>query len=574
MSKKRKTTAYAGYQNAIKRFDVEPSPGRERNRIHLIDRGRDTFNAGELVPFFWMPVHPGDNLYFSPSVLIRMSNPFVNPLMDEISCNIHFFMSYDRFVCDYFRELMGEFNDNDSDYDESGDNYGADAITEPAYNSPGEYEYPTLVFNKNSDNSVFEIGSIYDHFGLPYKLSPNGTSYEIQPLLFRHYNHIWNSFYRDENLQRKAPVPKGPGPDKLTQYRLLPVLKYKDYFTGSLPFLQKGPDVSIGLTGDLPVHWDLTSPVTESNHVGLSKVNNQLLAFTLPGNWSNIPNETTGYLNVPGQEASAVSLAQIRLAFQLQRFYEGQARSGSRYIEYVKFMFNVDIPDIELERPQFIGGTKTYINVNPVTQTSSNSDQPTPLGALAAFGVTYHRDGSCAHCYAREHGYVIGFVSARTNLSYSQGLDRDFQKKDRFDTYVPTLAHLAEQPLYNNELCCTGIPEYDSGTFGYIGRYDNLRTHIARNKGWFRPDSPLTLASYHLGEYWDLSTPGTNAQGFPGLPHLNTNFIVQPKQFIDRALNISSEAPGVPQFLMDYSVTVKGTSVISKHGIPGYADHF
>lgn len=604
MSKKRRTTSYVGYSEAVKRFDIEPSPGRERNRFRYIDRGRDTFNAGQLIPFMWFPILPGDDLYFSPRFLVRLSNAFISPVMDEVSCDVYAFMSYNSFVFDEWKEFMGEYEDNTSDYDESGENVGGDAILEPPYNSPGDYELPTMTFNKlaspgnEAADSIFPIDSLYDHLGLPYRLSPDGTSITIQTLVPRHCNLIWNEFFREQNFQRRAPVPRSIGPDKYGQFKVMPVLKHRDYFTGSLPFLQKGPNVLIGLQGDLPVIFDYPTSIDPSEalagvphwyntstgqRVSYSGDAGYVLRAGIDGSTkgSVLTNATTGssinvgthaYADASGLQALA--LAQIRLGFQLQRFYEGQARSGTRYIEYVHFMFGVYVPDLQIERPQFIGGTRFYINVNPVTQTSNTSGQNSALGSLAAFGVAYHRDDGAIHCKSLQHGYVILFICARTNLSYSQGLDRDWSKRDRFDFYTPTLAHLVEQPILNQEICATGIPAYDEEVFGYVPRYDEYRTIIPRNKGRFRPDAPGSLASYHFGELFDISTPGTEADNFPGLPHLNPKFLTQSSDVINRSLNLPSTTTNVPQFLMDYTVKVHGSRVMSKYGIPGFADHF
>lgn len=611
-----KTTSYRGYADATRRFDIEPSPGRERNRFNYLYKRHTTFDAGQLIPFMHMPILPGDTIRIVPRMLVRLSNALISPLMDEIMVNVYFFKSYNRFVFEDWNAFMGEHIQQDPDYDESGENKGGQSLTEPPYNSPQQYELPTLKIPGYSGSGLlpFEVGSLYDYFGLPYSVGNSG--YEIQTLPLRHYNLIYNEYFRNENLQDFAPVPKSIGPDKMSQYKVMPVVKYPDYFTGSLPFLQKGPNVSIGLTGDAPVIgtgdalvWDvgLTSdPTVKSilyhdynqygDHTNLTSVQ------TVPasgGSASGIQvgtrNRAMGLSTDPSlsgakavlSSSDAVTLAQIRLAFQLQRFYEGQARSGTRYIEYINFMFNEYIPDVQLQRPEYIGGGKFLININPVTQTSESAGQSTPLGTLAAFGVVYDRNIATVNTHCNEHGYIIGLMCVRTNLSYQQGLRRDWSYLDRFDFYTPTLAHLAEQPVYNKELCCTGIATYDSDVFGYIGRYDEYRTMLSDITGYFRSNAKVntgtsqapvynnaSLQSYHLGQFFDVSNPGSESDNFPGLPHLNANFIKQPKEVVDRVLNITSNAPGVPQFLADISCSIRATRVVSKYGIPGFADHF
>lgn len=566
-----RTTSYHGYADAVRRFDIEPSPGRERNRFNYLFKNHLTFDAGYLVPCFDMPVLPGDDLSFVPRFLCRLSGALVSPLMDEIIVNFYLFLSYNRFVFEDWNAFMGEHVQSDPDYDESGENKGGESLVDPPYNSPGQYELPTMTVPQSSDGSpAFPIQSIYDYFDLPYDV--RGGSYEVQTLKLRHYNLVFNEYFRNENLQDFAPVPKSIGPDKMTQYKLMPVTKYQDYVTGTLPFLQKGPDVSIGLTGDIPVGTIESGAFVPgySHNLTVGVYNGN---FYQPSTQSGLAQNSPVVANM--SRSNAVALAQIRLAFQLQRFYEGQARSGTRYIEYVHFMFNEYIPDAQLQRPKYIGGGKFYININPVAQTSvSGSSLNDKLGTLGAFGVQYTGDLTRCSVHCQEHGYILGFLCVRTNLSYQQGLRRDWSYRDRLDFYTPTLAHLAEQPVYNKEVCCTGIKAYDDDVFGYIGRYDEWRTIPARICGYFRSNAPGTLASYHLAEFFDVSNPGTEADGFPGLPHLNANFIKQPQKPINRALEIPSTVTNVPQFLCDMSIAIRATRVVSKYGIPGFADHF
>lgn len=600
-----KTVSYRGYADAVKRFDIEPSPGRSRNRFTYVKKRLMTFDSGFLVPFFWQPVLPGDDLSYRPRVLIRLSNPLVAPLMDEITVNFYFFLSYNRFVFSEWNAFMGELIQDNPDYDDSGTNNGGTSLTEPPYNSVDEYSLPLLTIPATSSSGVpaFPIHSLLDQLALPYNVGNSG--YTVQALVPRHYNLIYNEYFRDENIQQFAPVPKGMTTDSISQYQLMPSTKYHDYFTASLPFLQKGPAVSLSLTGDVPVFGDgnalnfissnnsggfyVAAETDGGNRFYLSPHNATSWPLSVgsslpkPGNVSDM--KAVG-LQTPGaghhsglvarlSDSLAVSLAQIRLGFQMQRFYEGQARSGTRYIEYIHFMFDEYIPDVVLQRPKFIGGGKIILNVNPVAQTSVTSNEPSRLASLAAFGVRFDSDSIRAACHAQQHGYVLGLLTVSTTQTYQQGLQRDWWYRDRFDFYTPTLAHLAEQAVKNGELCMTGIKAYDEATFGYIGRYDEYRTMLGEVTGYFRSNAPGTLQAYHLSQYFDTSTPGTEADGFPGLPHLNANFIKQPKEVIDRAMGIpSSSATTVPQFLADIVTVCKGVRVVSKYGIPGFADHF
>ncbi|UPW40925.1 major capsid protein [Sigmofec virus UA08Rod_6110] len=599
-----KTVSYRGYADAVKRFDVEPSPGRQRNRFNYAKRRLMTFDAGHVIPFFWQPVLPGDDLSYQVRALIRLSNPLVSPLMDEIWVKMYFFKSYNQFVFADWKPFMGELIQDNPDYDDSGQNKGGQSLTTPPYVAPDEYQLPTMTLKKGSNGRYpFEIHSLLDYLALPYAVGNDG--YTIQTLLPRHCNLIYNEYFRDENLQDFAPVPKTMGPDQPSQFQLMPSLKYQDYITGSLPFLQKGPNVLLGLTGDVPVvgTGDTLGFTDGKGHsYGLRGGTTYLVGATnnagvaLPSTNTSFAVDNTVNLGLHTDpslsgaravlsQSQALALAQVRLAFQLMRFYEGQARSGTRYIEYVHFMFNEYVPDVELTRPEYIGGGKFFINVNPVAQTSSTTNEQSSLASLAAFGVSFDASSVRAHTHSREHGYVIGFLVVGTSQTYQQGLQRDFWYRDRFDFYTPTLAHLAEQAVNNGEVCMTGIKEYDNGTWGYIGRYDEYRTMLGEVCGYFRSNAQVwdsdsssyknvSLDSYHLAQFFDVSNPGTSSDNYAGLPHLNANFIQQPKETIDRAMNITSKTLGVPQFLADITTTCRGVRVVSKYGIPGFADHF
>lgn len=592
-----RTTSYKGYADAVRRFDVEPSPGRQRNRFSYVKRRYMTFDSGYVIPFFWMPILPGDDLNFSVKALIRLSNPFISPLMDEIWIRMHFFKTYNQFVFEDWKPFMGELIQDNPDYDNSGDNVGGTSLTSPPYVSPDEYQLPTMTLKTGSDGRyAFECQSLLDYLALPYAVGNDG--YQIQTLLPRHCNLCYNEYFRDENLQNFAPVPKTMGPDTPSQFQLMPSLKYQDYVTGSLPFLQKGPNVLLGLAGDVPVVPDgnpiyLASQQRPDAAYQVHYANGSVTAQYLTADTQLVPpvdtpatfSSTGTGLKASLSSSQALALAQIRLAFQMMRFYEGQARSGTRYIEYINFMFDEYVPDVELQRPEYIGGGKFMINVNPVAQTSSTDSEDSSLGTLAAFGVRYSNGEVRARTHSREHGYVIGFLTVGTSQTYQQGLNRDFSYRDRFDFYTPTLAHLAEQAVKNKEICTTGIKDYDDDTWGYIGRYDEYRTMLGEVCGYFRSNAQVwdktsssyknvSLDSYHLGQYFDTTNPGTPDDNFAGLPHLNANFIQQPSEVINRVLGLTSDVPGVPQFLADITTICRGVRVVSKYGIPGFADHF
>ena len=140
-------------------------------------------------------------------------------------------------------------------------------------------------------------------------------------------------------------------------------------------------------------------------------------------------------------DATAATINELRLAFATQRFLEIQARGGTRYIEVIKSHFNVSSPDGRLQRPEFLGGGSSPVNISPVAQTTSTdaSGNTTPQGNLAAIGTTVLNNHGFTKSFT-EHCIILGMVSVRADLTYQQGLNRMFSRSTLYDFYWPSLS--------------------------------------------------------------------------------------------------------------------------------------
>lgn len=211
-------------------------------------------------------------------------------------------------------------------------------------------------------------------------------------------------------------------------------------------------------------------------------------------------------------------------------------------------------PDARLQRPEFLGGGSSRININPVQQTSA-SDTTSPQGNLAAYGVVASRNHSFTKSFV-EHGYIIGLVNVRADLTYQQGLNRLWSRKTKFDFYWPVLAHLGEQSVLNKEIYAQSTAE-DDEVFGFQERYAEYRYKPSQITSKLRSSDPQSLDVWHLSQY------------FESLPKLNSEFI-EDNPPLQRVLAVQNE----PQFIMDCYFNLKCTRPMPLYGVPGLVDHF
>lgn len=519
--------------NQIPRADI---PRSVFNRSHC---HKTTFDSGYLVPIFCDEVLPGDTFKLKASLFARLTTP-IYPIMDNLFLETFFFYVPNRLLWTNFKKFMGEqANPNDS----------------TAYTVP---TVPTVA-------GGHLVGSLFDYFGIPTQIHP----LSVNALFSRAYNLIWNEWFRDQNLQNSAVVDTDDGPDLASDYVLRRRNKKHDYFTGCLPWPQKGAAISIPLGSSAPIdglgfaNAIATNPTSQTiRETGASSTS----TWNGVGAWNGstlvakatTTSSATAYPDITADlsSATAATVNQLREAFQLQRLLERDARAGTRYTEIIQAHFGVTSPDARQQRPEYLGGSSCRINVNTVAQTSvGNTTYTTPLGTLAGYGIAADQFPGFSKSFT-EHGVIIGLANVRADLTYQQGLDRKFTRSTKYDYYWPGLANLGEQAVLNREIYAQGTAD-DLLVFGYQERWSEYRHFPSKITGKFRSTFATPLDAWHL------------SQKFTSLPALNSSFI-EDKPPIARV----SAVPSQPQIIFDSFFELNCARPMPTYSVPGLIDHF
>lgn len=511
--------------NILNQNELQSTTMLPNNKVSTFSQNHKiftTFDSGKLVPLMSKSVIPGDTFEIDIKALIKQVSP-VFPTMGNAKIQFFTFFVPNRLIYEKFKYFMGE---NRSTW----------------YNNE-DYKIPHVKSTKNS--FTYNENDLASYLGLPINknLFANGNTYNR--LKFNAYCQVWNDWFRDENLQNEVYFSKD-GDLEIDNYKnigneyelfynslqygklLAPVSKLPDYFTTCLPSTQKGPIVNI-----------------------LSSLGDANIAY------GDIEKGQSTYIAKLSESDAVFGVNDLRFSIALQQFRELNARSGTRYIELVLAHFGVKSKDLRTQRSQYLGGFTRNILMTQVTQMveSQENNISSGLGAFGGFSNTFIEslEEEKILFSSEEHGYLNIYFCVRVEQIYSQGIEKDWNKRDIEDFYFPTFANIGEQPVYSSEIFYNENKKNETTIFGYNEAWSYLRWEQNKITGYFSPNSTKTLLSFTYGN------------NFLNEPTLNNAFIQESKKNVAQTLRVQN----THQYYGEFAIIMKVSRLLPIQSIPG-----
>lgn len=563
-------------------FTENQAIGNVRTKFHMPHNHKTTGNAGDLIPIYRKEVLPGDYVKMDMRALAKMTTPNFQT-MDVAFMDVAFYFVPRRLLWEHWQAFQGE-------------------KTVGPHEEQPEYTLPKTT----APTGGWQENTIADYLGIPTKKE----NVKVDSAYFRAYCLIWNEWYRDQNRQDftdfKTDDTNITGTngnnyvtDPIGGGKCLKVAKIHDYFTSTLltpagreqvmlPLGTTAPvignDKLIGLKlkgtggetsyGGLYQGWIERTAANWDTDMSAMYATKNLYGRNLEGIKTNEQanygqpyqnNYAIGLTDEPENsgiiadlsKAAGTTVNQLRLAFQLQKIFEADNRSGTRYIEILKNRWDVTPSDARLQRPEYLGGKRIPLNIEMVIQTSS-TDSESPLGQISGYSNTYDESAYFSKGF-EEHGIIMGFAYVRHQRTYQQGLSKIFTRTNREDFYMPEFQNIGEQPVYNYEIFYSGNEQKDNEVFGYQEYGAEYRYEPNRVSGQFRSNAEKSFDNWHYAD--DYAETPVNGE----------EWIVENPDAIDRTLTVTHDVAN--QFYFDFYFDETDVRTMPIHSIPGFIDH-
>ena len=500
------------------------------NAFDLSHEHKFTCDMGELIPCLVREVVPGDIWRINAKVFSRLI-PQLAPFMHQVDIFTHFFFVPNRLVNPDWEEFITK-------------GFQGTSVVPWSY--------------VQAPSGGWQKYSVYDYMRLPLGIA--GKQVDAMPI--RGYYLICNEWYTNENVQSYTTIGSSTGQDTTTPGTIMKRNWQSDYFTSMLPWAQRGNPVylPLGTTAPVVVGETLNS-VNGNTLVGNATTGDRLYSIqngsggtaTFGGfatKASDTGSNNLREINVNLTQATAATINDIRTAFQVQRWMEKNARGGVRYIEFLMSHFGEKSSDARLQRPEYLGGGRSFYITSEVLQTSS-TDSTSPQGNMAGHSYSGQKSMSMTRRF-EEFGWLYCILSIMPRTQYQQGIERQWTRKTPLQYYFPSFSHLGQQGVLGEELCATGT-SYDSSVIGFQDRFEELRTIPNGVSGDFRD----TLNYWTMTRIFDVNNP----------PQLNSQFVTaDPTKRIFAVQNAKT-------CLVDIGFDIQCLRKLPKHGTPGLLDH-
>lgn len=533
-------------------FASVPTISRSRNAFSIARKHVTTIQFDYLYPLYYKYIYPGDTLSITQNIMARL-NTQVTTLYDDLYLDVHaWFVPMRLLQTNWARfqfnaQLTGPSQDNS-------------ALTTPKITT-------------TALTTGFVAKTLYDYFGFPTETGTLAANTEhINNYLGRAYNTIWNHSYRDENLQNAVVADVDDGPDDPADYVLLKRGKRHDKFTSCLTAAQKGTAISMPLGTSAPVYgtgyavgldsgtggpWGLSTTAgqgltagdgNDGVAVGTATSGSLITASKVIG----VVTSGVSGLHADLSTATSATLNQWRSSIAVQHLLEADARGGTRDVEAIQHRWGVTVPDFRLQRPEYLGGQTFTFDGHLVPQTSATSGSNYQAG-LAQFSQAM--SGMPVNHSFVEHGIFMILISARSNITYQEGLKRELSYRTRYDFYQPEFSNLGEVAVLNKEIYFQGNEAAaDQQTFGYQEYAYELRYDENIVTGEMRSNYATSKDSKHM------------ADDYSSLPALNAAWIVS-NTAISR--NIAVSAATADPIELNTLVAGRIARTLPMYSIPG-----